>query len=96
MEWKVSRMVAKLQLFTCSNTALIAWLATGKYKMVGLGISNSGGMRGADIMLLNKQESVTAGSIWQVGAGVLGARVAGPGFSCTQPGSFPGRHGRLC
>jgi hypothetical protein len=39
--------------------------------MVGLGISNSGGMRGADIMLLDKQESVTAGSVWQVGLHML-------------------------
>ncbi|KAL6747241.1 PHM/PNGase F domain-containing protein [Haematococcus lacustris] len=39
----------------------------GKYKMVGLGISNSGGMMGADIMILKKQESITAGSTWQIG-----------------------------
>ncbi|GFH29015.1 DOMON domain-containing protein, partial [Haematococcus lacustris] len=35
--------------------------------MVGLGISNSGGMMGADIMILKKQESITAGSTWQIG-----------------------------
>uniref|UniRef100_A0A7S0X0H6 DOMON domain-containing protein n=1 Tax=Chlamydomonas leiostraca TaxID=1034604 RepID=A0A7S0X0H6_9CHLO len=39
----------------------------GKYRFVGLGLSDSGGMLGTDMAVLVKEESVTAGSAWTIG-----------------------------
>lgn len=45
-----------------------AHFCAGKYNMVGLGISNSGAMLGADIVIIQQYESAISGSVWTVRA----------------------------